>query len=313
MNIVVLDGYTLNPGDISWTELHSLGSCFVNPRTDPGSIARIAAKAEIVLTNKCEIRAETLAQLPALRYIGVLATGYNVVDVVAARSQGVTVTNVPDYGTRAVAQHTFALLLDLTNHVGQLSNGTRAGQWTAAPDWCYWNQPLVELAGLTLGVIGYGRIGRAVADLGRAFGMDVLVHSRRRVQDVERTDLDDIFTRSDVVTLHCPLTVETRHLVNATRLNLMKPSAMLINTSRGGLVASGDLIAALNTGRLAGAALDVLEHEPPIAGDLLLTARNCTITPHVAWAARAARRRLLATAVDNIRHFLAGNPRNVVN
>jgi glycerate dehydrogenase len=312
MKIVVLDGQTLNPGDLDWAALRGLGDCAIHDRTAPEEIVQRAQGAEILLTNKTPLRAATIALLPALRYIGVLATGYNVVDVPSARAHGVVVTNVPAYGTRAVAQHVFALILELANHVGHHAQTVREGRWNAVSGWCYWDKPLLELDGLTLGIVGYGRIGSTVANLGRAFGLRVLIHTRTAAPGDERVGLDELFRQSDVVSLHCPLTPATEGLVNAARLASMKPGALLVNTSRGPLIVDGDLAAALNTGHLGGAALDVLSTEPPPADNPLLSAKNCLITPHIAWAARAARERLLNIAVENIRAFIAGQPRNVV-
>lgn len=313
MNIVVLDGYTLNPGDLSWDGLKALGTCTIHDRTAPADVVARARHAEIVLTNKCPLRAETIAELPALRYIGVTATGFNIVDAAAARARGIPVCNVPDYGTRAVAQHTFALILELTNAAGHHGRTVREGRWGASADWCYWDRPLVELDGRTLGIVGWGRIGRAVAELGRAFGMKIIAASRRETPGAEQVSVDDLFRHSDVVSLHCPLTAETQGMVNAARLALMRRSAFLINTSRGPLIVDADLAAALESGRLAGAAVDVLSAEPPAAGNPLLAAKNCLITPHNAWAATAARARLLEKAVANVRAFLDGRPANVVN
>ncbi len=313
MSIVILDGHTLNPGDLSWDAVHALGPCTIHDRTAPAEIVPRAREATVLLTNKCPLRADTLAQLPQLRYIGVLATGHNVVDSAAARARGIPVSNVPTYGTRSVAQHTFALILEFTNRAGHHAGTVAAGRWSRSPDWCYWDHPLVELDGLTLGIVGWGRIGRAVADLGRAFGMRIIAHSRRPAPDVENVSLDDLFRRSDVVSLHCPLTPETQGLVNAARLALMQPTALLVNTSRGPLIVDADLRAALAAGRLAGAALDVLSVEPPPADHPLLDAPHTLITPHLAWATRAARARLLQVAADNVRAFLAGAPQHVVN
>jgi glycerate dehydrogenase len=313
--IVVLDGHALNPGDLSWSGLESLGSCAVHPRSAPAEIRERAAGAEILLTNKAPLGRELLESLPALRYIGVTATGYNVVDVAAANARGITVTNVPAYGTRSVAQHTLALLLELTQHAGTHGDGVRTGRWARNPDWCYWDSPLVELDGLTLGIVGYGRIGQAVARLGEALGMKVIAATSGRStppHNVAVVDLDHLFSASDVVSLHCPLTPETRHLVNEARLARMKPTAFLLNTSRGPLVDEAALARALNDGRLAGAGLDVLSQEPPPADHPLLTARNCLVTPHIAWATRAARQRLMHTVVENVRAFLSGHPLNVV-
>ena len=315
--IVVLDGHTLNPGDLNWDALRALGDCEIYDRTPPTEIAARAAHAEMILTNKAPLSRETLALLPKLRYIGVTATGHNIVDAAAARERGVAVTNVPAYGTRSVAQMTFALLLELAHHAGDHAAGVRAGRWTRAADWCYWDHPLIELEGLTLGIVGYGRIGQAVAQLAAAFGMKVIVSVSGRKRElppaVAVVEPDYLFSHSDVVSLHCPLTPETKHLINADRLARMKPTAFLINTSRGPLVDEAALADALNRGQLAGAALDVLAAEPPPADHPLLSAKNCLITPHLAWATRAARARLMQTAVDNVRAFLEGRPRNVVN
>lgn len=316
MNIVVLDGFTLNPGDLSWDRLRALGDCEIFDRTPPDQFLARSAQADILLTNKTLITREHLASLPKLKYIGVLATGTNVVDLVAARERNIPVTNVPAYGTRSVAQATLALLLELTNHTGHHAQSVREGRWTANADWCYWDFPLVELDGLTLGIVGFGRIGRAVADGAHAFGMNVLVHSATTKEVpsfVRRVELESLFRDSDVLTLHCPLTEQTRKLANAERLRLMKPTAMLLNTSRGALVDEVALAAALNAGRLAGAGLDVLSVEPPAADHPLLSARNCIITPHNAWGTQAARARLLDIAVQNLRAFLAGQPQNVVH
>lgn len=316
MKIVVLDGFTLNPGDLDWQALVALGDCKIFDRTSPLEIRARATPAEILLTNKTVISAATIQQLPNLKYIGVLATGTNVVDLVAARERGIPVTNVPAYGTRSVAQATFALLLELANRVGHHAQAVRAGRWTTNVDWCFWDAPLVELDGLTLGIVGLGRIGRAVAGLGQAFGMKVIAASstgKNAPASVQRLGLDELFRASDVVSLHCPLTPQTQRLVNADRLRLMKPSAFLLNTSRGPLVDEAALAEALNAGRLAGAGLDVVSVEPPPASNPLLHATNCLITPHNAWGTQAARARLLHIAVENVRAFLAGHPVNAVN
>lgn len=316
MRIVVLDGFTLNPGDLSWEPLRALGDCEVHPRTAPVDTVARARDAEVVLTNKVVLDRAVLGQLPKLRYIGVLATGYNVVDLAAARERGVIVTNVPAYSTPSVAQLVFALLFELTHHSGDHARGVREGRWSRHPDFSYCEIPLVELAGRSLGLVGFGRIGAAVAAIGTALGMRVLVHTRtvpeRPAAPVEFVTLDRLFAEADVVSLHCPLTPETRHLVDAARLGTMKRSAYLINTARGPLVDEAALAAALNEGRLAGAGLDVLSVEPPPADHPLLTARHCVITPHFGWATTAARHRLMEAAVENVRAFLAGTPRNVV-
>jgi glycerate dehydrogenase len=314
--IVVLDGFTLNPGDLDWSGLQSLGEFTVHDRTPPQETVARASGAEIVLTNKTVLDAAVIAALPQLRYIGVLATGYNVVDIAAAAARGIPVTNTPGYGTPAVAQHAFALLLELTQHAGHHAATTRTGRWCDSADFCYWDMPLVELAGLTLGIVGYGAIGRAVARIGRAFGMSIVAHTEPPCapeDGVEFAPLDEVFRRADVVTLHCPLTEASRNLVNARRLSLMKSTAFLINTSRGPLVVEQALADALNGGRIAGAGLDVLAVEPPGRANPLLTAKNCFVTPHIAWATRAARQRLMDIAVANVRAFLGGRPQNVVN
>jgi glycerate dehydrogenase len=315
MNIVILDGHTLAPGDLSWEELQALAPCTLYDRTPPDQVVERARVAEILLTNKTRLPRETLRLLPALRYIGVLATGTDVVDVAAARERGIPVTNVPAYGTNSVAQTTVALLLELTQHVGHHARTVRAGRWTQNPDWCYWDHPLLELDKLTMGIVGFGRIGRKVGELAVAFGMEVLActANTKRVAALARwVDLETLLRRSDVVSLHCPLTPQTKHLLDAERLAWMKPTAFLLNTSRGPLVDEPALAQALNSGRLAGAGLDVLAVEPPPADNPLLQAKNCLITPHLAWATRAARARLMHVAVENVRAFLRGKPQNVV-
>jgi glycerate dehydrogenase len=315
-SIVVLDGYTLNPGDLDWSPLATLGSLTVHDRTPLELIRERSRDASVLLTNKTPLSRTVLEELPNLRCIGVLATGYNVVDTAAARERGIPVTNVPGYGTAAVAQHVFALLLELTQHTGLHSDSARAGEWSRSVDWCYWRTPLVELSGLTMGIVGYGAIGQAVARIAHAFGMKVIAAvrtPRASGEDVEFVAMDDLFSRADVVSLHCPLTPETQGLVNAARLATMKPSAFLINTGRGPLVVEADLAEALRAGRIAGAAADVLSTEPPAADNPLLTAPNCLITPHLAWAARASRQRLMDAVVENVRAFFAGRPVNVVN
>ena len=316
MNIVILDGFTLNPGDLNWEELQSLGPCAIYDRTPPADLPRRAADADILLTNKTELAGDAIRNLPKLKYIGVLATGTNVVDLAAARARGIPVTNIPTYGTKSVAQMTFALLLELAQHAGHHAQTVREGRWTRSVDWCYWDFPLLELEGLALGIVGFGRIGRAVGELGAAFGMKVLASDpavSAAPPFVRLLDFDALFRESDFVSLHCPLTPQTANLVNARRLSLMKPSAFLLNTSRGPLVDEPALADALNSGRIAGAALDVLSKEPPPADNPLLGARNCLITPHLSWATRAARARLMKIAVENVRSFLQGKPQNVVN
>lgn len=313
--IVVLDGFTLNPGDLTWDPLRALGECAIHDRTPHAEIVARAADADIVLTNKCALDGEMLERLPRLRYIGVLATGCNIVDTATAAARGIPVTNVPGYGTASVAQHVFALLLELAQRAGHHAATVREGRWSEAADFCYWDFPLVELAGRTLGIVGFGEIGRAVAAIGRAFGMSVIAVTRtpRNEPGVRFVGMDELFSTADVVTLHCPLTPETHGLVHAARLAQMKPDAFLINTGRGPLVVEQDLADALNAGRLAGAGLDVLSSEPPPRDNPLLLAKNCLITPHIAWATRAARSRLMDTALANLTAFLGGEFQNVIN
>jgi glycerate dehydrogenase len=306
---VVLDGYTLNPGDLSWAAFEQLGECVVYDRTPTEAIVSRAAGATAVLTNKTPLRAATLEQLPGLRYIGVLATGYDVVDVEAARKHNVAVTNVPTYGTDSVAQFAFALLLELCHRVQRHTDDVANEGWTRSPDWSYHLAPLIELAGKTMGVVGFGRIGRQAGNIARAFGMNVVAHDPLVPETIP---LEDLLKQADVVSLHCPLTPENRGLINAARLASMKPSAFLINTARGPLVVEQDLADALNEGQIAGAALDVLPVEPPRNSSPLIGAKNCIVTPHIAWATKEARARLMNTAAENLRAFLAGNPQNVV-
>jgi glycerate dehydrogenase len=317
MNIVVLDGYTLNPGDLSWDALQQLGPCTIHDRTPPEQVVERARDAEVVLTNKALLPRDTIAALPNLKYIGVLATGYNVVDIAAAKERGIPVANIPDYGTHSVAQFTFALLLELAHHIGHHAQTVRDGCWVRSADFCYWDSPLIELHGLTFGVIGFGKIGRATAKLADAFGMKVLVHNRSRPADLpahyQFVNLEELLARSDVVSLHCPLTPENKQFINAERLARMKPTAFLLNTSRGPLLDEAAVASALSSGKIAGAAVDVVSVEPPKADNPLLTAKNCLVTPHLAWATRAARARLMDIAVENIRAFIAGVPQNVVN
>ncbi|KMM17332.1 D-2-hydroxyacid dehydrogenase [Synechococcus sp. GFB01] len=309
--LVVLDGYTTNPGDLSWEPLEALGELTVHARTPPEQVAERIAGAAVVLTNKTRLDASALASAPRLRGIAVLATGHDVVDGAAARRLGIPVCNVPEYGTASVAQAVFALLLELANHTGGLAAAVRQGRWSACPDFCFWDEPLLELAGLRFGVIGHGRIGAAVAGIARAFGMEVL--SQRRTPQPGDVDLDTLLAASDVVSLHCPLTPLTEGLINADRLARMKPGALLINTGRGALVEEAALAGALARGHLGGAGLDVLSVEPPAADHPLLAAPRCLITPHVAWASRAARGRLIAATAANVATLLAGSPINVVN
>jgi glycerate dehydrogenase len=317
MKIVVVDGATLNPGDLSWELLGECGDYEVYPRSSREELLHRGRDAEAIITNKVAIDEAAMKSLPRLKYIGVTATGYNVIDVSAADARGIVVTNVPTYGTDSVAQMVLALLLELTQHVGHHAETVRQGRWATCPNFCYWDYPLVELAGLTMGIVGCGRIGRAVARLARAFGMNVLgydvVGMAAPAAEIEPASLDRLFAESDVVSLHCPLTPENQGFVHARRLAQMKPGAFLINTSRGPLINDRDLAAALNSGRLAGAGLDVLSVEPPPLDNPLLTAKNCLITPHIAWATRSARQRLMNTVMENLRAFTQGQPQNVVN
>ena len=317
MNIVILDGYALNPGDLSYDVLTQFGTLTVYDRTTPEQVVERAKEADALLTNKVVLGEQEFAQLPRLRYVGVQATGYNVVDVVAARKHGITVTNIPAYSTASVAQMVMAHLLNIAQRVDYYAQQNRAGRWTDSCDFCYWDQPLIELAGKQMGVVGFGRTGSAVARLAKAFGMTVAAYTSKPQEElhegVVRMSLDELFRSSDVVSLHCPLTADTHHLVNAERLALMKPTAILINTARGPIVDEQALADALNSGQLYAAGVDVLTEEPPRLGSPLLTARNCFVTPHIAWATREARTRLLQICEDNLRAFIQGTPQNVVS
>jgi glycerate dehydrogenase len=302
MNIVVLDGYTLNPGDLTWKDLEALGRCTVYDRSAPEEVVPRAKDAEIILTNKTVLSSDTIKQLPKMKYIG---------DI------DIPVTNVPTYSTHSVAQIAFAHLLNLAEHIAHHTQTVKSGRWATSPDFCYWDTPLIELDGLTIGIIGFGKIGQATAKLAIAFGMNVIFYDTEEPSDIPQgcraAGRDDIFRSSDVISLHCPLTSDTKKLINKENLDLMKKTAFLINTSRGPLVDEQALADALNNERIAGAGLDVLSEEPPDANNPLLKARNCYITPHIAWATIAARKRLLRIAVDNVASFLAGKPQNVVN
>jgi glycerate dehydrogenase len=315
MRIVVLDGFTLNPGDLQWDPLYELGECTIHDRTSPELVVARSAEAGIILTNKVVLTRDHILQLPTLKYIGVLATGYNVVDIGGARERGIVVTNVPSYGTDSVAQLVFAHILNLTHAVETYSLNVRGGRWSASPDFSYQECSLQELAGLTMGIVGLGTIGRAVARIAEAFGMCVIATggTPSDVGNVMMVPIDEVFRESDIVSLHCPLTEQTRNLVNRQRIGLMKPSALLINTARGQLVDEQALADALNGGMIGGAGVDVLSTEPPLASNPLLSAKHCCLTPHIGWATLSARRRLLAIAIANIRAFLAGSPDNVVS
>lgn len=317
MKIVMLDAHTANPGDVSWATFEEIAPCEIHPRSSPTETVTRCAGASVVITNKAPMTRQIIERLPDLKYIGVIATGFNVVDIAAAKERGVIVTNVPGYGTPAVAQHVFALILELTNHVGASAQSVAAGGWQHCPDFCYWDKPIIELAGRTLGIIGYGEIGAAVARIGQAFGMKVLASKRNwsgaPPAGIEAAEADTIFREADVISLHCPLTDATKHLVNERTLGLMKKSALLINTGRGPLIDDHALAAALEAENIAGAGVDVLSMEPPKEGNPLLGAKNCLVTPHVAWASREARKRLIEACAANVKAFLAGKPVNVVN
>ena len=316
MDIVILDGYAENPGDLSWDVIGRQGNLTVYDRSAPEEVIPRIGGAEIVFTNKTPLTREIFDACPAIRYVGVLATGYNVVDLEGAAAHGVTVTNIPSYGTQAVAQYVFALLLELCHHVGHHSQSVHAGRWSQAPDFCYWDYPLLDLEGAALGIVGYGNIGRAVAARARAFGMQVQAYSPRRPippQDgVRPASLDQVLETSDVISLHCPLNRDSQGLICKKTLDRMKRGVLLINTARGPLIVEEDLRAALDAGQVGGAAVDVLCQEPPRQGSPLIGAPNCIITPHIAWAARAPRVRLMEIAGENLAAWLRGEPQNVV-
>lgn len=317
MKIIVLDGATLNPGDLSWDALGAFGEYEVYENSLGKEILDRGKDAEILLVNKVAISRDVMENLPKLKYIGATATGYNNVDTQAAKEWGITVTNVPTYGTYSVSQLVFAILLELCHHVGDHSKTVHEGKWASCPNFCYWDFPLIELTGLTMGIVGYGRIGQQTAQIAKAFGMNVIAHDvfvdPKKADDVTFLSLDELFAQSDVISLHCPLTKENEKMINNEKLELMKSTAFLINTSRGQLVNEQDLADALNSGRIAGAGLDVLSTEPPTSDNPLLTAKNCYITPHLAWATRSARQRLIDVAVDNIGAFIADKAQNVVS
>lgn len=317
MNIVVLDGYTLNPGDLSWEELETLGHVTVYDRTPKELIIERAKDAEVLFTNKTPLRANDFLQLPKLKFIGVLATGYDVVDVKSAAEHNVVVTNIPTYGTASVAQMAFALLLEMCNNVQKHSDVVRDGAWETSKDWCFWNYPLIELADKNIGIIGFGRIGQQTAQIAKAFGMNVLAYDVMKPNqlspDYKYVELDELFSEADVISLHCPLTPQTEGVINQENIAKMKESVIIVNTSRGKLIVEDDLADALNKGRIAGACLDVLSSEPPSSSNPLLQAKNCLITPHISWATREARERLMNIAIDNLRAFIQGQPINYVN
>lgn len=320
MKIVILDGYTENPGDLSWEKVSQFGDLTVYDRTnvnDPPEIIRRIGDAQIVLTNKTPITREVMDACPALRCISVLATGYNVIDCACAKQKGICVCNVPTYGTASVGQFAIALLLEVCHHIGHHSDSVHAGNWSSNPDWCYWDYPLIELDGKTIGIIGFGRIGQTTGKIAKALGMRVLAFdnhpSEYRQMIAEYVDLDTLLASSDVVALHCPLFPETEGIINSATISKMKDGAILINNSRGPLVVEQDLADALNSGKLAAAAVDVVSTEPIREDNVLLTAKNCIITPHISWAPKESRQRILDCTETNIRAFLEGKPVNVVN
>ena len=317
MKIVVLDGYTENPGDLSWEGLGALGDLTIYDRTPPELVLGRIGDAEAVYTNKTVVDGETIRRSQRLRFVGVLATGYNIVDVEAARERGIVVTNIPSYGTRAVAQTAFALLLEVCHHAGAHSESVHKGAWTACPDFSFRDYPLIELHGKTMGIVGMGRIGRATAGIAIAMGMEVVAFDPQPDPGLETgavhyADLEELFARADVISLHCPLTDDTRGIIRAETIAKMKDGVIIINTARGQLVVEADLAQALADGKVGAAGLDVLAKEPPPANDPLLSAPNCIITPHIAWAPREARDRLMQIAVDNLTSFIVGRPANVV-
>ena len=317
MKIVVLDGYSLNPGDLSWERLEKLGRVDNYDRTKKDQIEERIGAAEVVITNKTNITRELLEKKKNIKYIGVLATGYNVVDIEAAKDHGVVVTNIPDYGTQAVAQYVFALLLELCHRVAHHDQRVKDGEWSRSKDFCFWDYPLIELAGKTMGLVGYGRIGEATARIAKAFGLKVIAYtpsrSRGIIAEVEFTTLEDLYSRSDIISLHCPLKSDNIEMINSRSISKMKDGVKIINTSRGPLIAEKDLLEALNSGKVSGAALDVLAVEPAVEDNPLFSAENCIITPHIAWAPKEARERLLNIAVDNLEAYLEGEVQNRVS
>ena len=317
MKIVVLDGFALNPGDLSWEKLQEFGECIIFERTSSGDVCERAKDADVLITNKVVISKEIISKLPLLKYIGVTATGYNVVDIQAAIERNVVVTNIPAYSTDSVAQLVFSHILNVANRVELHANSIKKGDWSASPDFSYSKSPQIELAGKTLGIVGFGRIGQKVAEIGQAFGMNIIIQNRSEKLNlppgIVQKKLSDVFTESDFVSLNCPLTSDNKEFVNRELLKTMKPTAVLINTGRGSLINEPDLADALNSGQIAAACLDVLSTEPPSATNPLISAKNCFITPHIAWATFEARQRLLSITIDNLRCFIAGNAQNVVN
>nr|WP_076780402.1 D-2-hydroxyacid dehydrogenase [Lachnoclostridium phocaeense] len=318
MKIVVLDGYTLNPGDISWEGMEAFGEVTVYDRTKAEEVVERIGDAEVVYTNKTPITKETMDACPGMKFIGVLATGYNIVDVAAAKEKGIPVSNIPTYGTAAVSQFAIALLLELCHHIGEHSDAVKAGEWTSNPDWCFWKYPLVELAGKNMGIIGFGRIGQDTGKIAQALGMKVLAYDAFKRPELESdtckyVDLDTLLAQSDVISLHCPLFPDTEGIINKDTIAKMKDGVMIINDSRGPLIVEQDLRDALDSGKVAGAALDVVSTEPIQMDNPLLGAKNVILTPHIAWAPKESRQRLMDIAVDNLKCYVDGKPQNVVN
>ena len=314
MKIVILDGYTENPGDLSWSGFEKLGDLTVYDRTCAEQIVERIGNSDIVITNKTPITADTIENCPSIKYIGVLATGYNVVDVVKAKEKDIPVSNIPSYGTNAVAQFTIALLLEICHQIGHHSQVVKAGKWEASPDFCFWDYPLIELDGKTLGIVGFGRIGQAMARIAKALGMNIIVYDENPIPSeiADHVNLDEVLCKSDVISLHCPLTPSTKEIINKNSINKMKDGVILLNSSRGPLIAEQDLADALNAGKVYAAGLDVVSVEPIKKDNPLLAAKNCYITPHIAWAPKESRQRLMDTAVANAEAFIRGKPQNLV-
>jgi len=315
----VLDGYTINPGDLSWDGIKQFGDLKVYDRTDfaPEKVIENIGNAEIVLTNKTPVTKVVLEKVPSVKYIGVLATGYNVVDIPAAKALGITVANVPTYGTIAVAQFTFALLLEMCHHTGDHNRAVKKGYWANNADFCFWNYPLIELAGKTMGLIGFGRIGQATAKIAHAFGLNIITFDHNIQPELESetckyVTFDELLAKSDIISLHCPLYESNRGMINKDTISRMRDGVMIINTARGSLIVEQDLCDALNSGKVSSAGVDVVSLEPIAASNPLLTAKNCIITPHIAWAPKESRTRLMNTTIDNLAAFLAGKPVNIV-
>lgn len=319
MNMVVLDGYTLNPGDLTWEGLKQFGDLKVYDRTDfsPKTVIKTIGDAEVVFTNKVPLPKEVLTQVPSLKYIGVLATGYNIIDIETAHKLNILVTNVPDYSTNSVAQFTMGLLLEMCHHIGDHNKAVMKGEWTKSLDFCFWNTPLMELAGKTMGIIGFGRIGKDTAKIAQAFGLNILAYNRSKDFSLESDTcryvaLEELLMKCDIISLHCPLTEDTKGIINKHNISKMKPGVMLINTSRGGLIVEEDLKEALNSGKVAGAAVDVISTEPMQENNPLLKAKNCIITPHIAWATKESRTRMMGIVSDNLKAYISGTPINVI-